>query len=196
MIDESIVARRIRKLRYQRNMTQKELADTVGVTKGYISRIENSTASPPVGTLIGLAQALGVKITSFFEPVDPEIVRTVTRADERPLLVFDGDGSLRYEHLAMKFPNRAFETYIISGEADARVTKKTGHSGQEFLYVLEGEVLLEIDGEEIFLKQGDSILFDSSYPHRGRTNYSGTTKILNVSWSPNRDDKSEGDESL
>jgi len=195
MIDESIVAKRIRKLRYQRNMTQKELADIVGVTKGYISRIENSTTSPPVGTLIGIAQALGVKINSFFESVDPEIIRTVTRADERPLVGFDGDESLRYEHLSMKFPNRAFETYIISGDTNAGVTKNIMHSGQEFLYVLEGEIVIEIEEEEIFLKPGDSILFDSSYPHRGRANYTGTTKILNVSWSPNRDDKSEGDES-
>ena len=65
-INESLIPKRIRRLRLERNMTQKALAEAVGVTKGYISRMENIDTAPPVGTLIALAQAIGVEIDAFF----------------------------------------------------------------------------------------------------------------------------------
>ena len=67
MIKEEQVPKRIKRMRLERKLTQQQVADMMNVTKGYISRIENSRTAPSVGILISLAHALGVDFNAFFE---------------------------------------------------------------------------------------------------------------------------------
>jgi transcriptional regulator with XRE-family HTH domain len=77
MLKEEQVPKRIKRMRIERQLTQQEVADAMGVTKGYVSRIENSKTAPPVGTLISLAQTLGVDFNAFFETEESEIIATL-----------------------------------------------------------------------------------------------------------------------
>ena len=58
MISEHQIPKRIRQIRLERNLTQKDLADAIRVTKGYVSRIENGDSAPPVSKLIAIAECL------------------------------------------------------------------------------------------------------------------------------------------
>jgi transcriptional regulator with XRE-family HTH domain len=166
-IDEKLIPKRIRQLRLERNMTQKALADAIEVTKGYISRMENAESAPPVGTLIALSQALGVELNAFFEVEDPEAYHCVTRKNERPRVARDHMAGATYEHLALNFPKRAFESYIIKVPGPSEHTQVNQHKGQEMLFVLKGAIKFQINGNEYVLQQGDAIYFNASYPHNG-----------------------------
>jgi transcriptional regulator with XRE-family HTH domain len=167
MIKEKQIPKRIRQLRLERDLTQKALADAIGVTKGYISRIENGDSAPPVGTLMALAEGLNVEFSAFFEAEDPEVYVTVTRKNERPSVARDRMVAAEYEHLALNFPNRAFESYVIKASGPGKRSTVTQHKGQEMVYVLKGKIEFSVNGKTYLLDEGDAIHFNSSYPHSG-----------------------------
>ena len=166
-INESLIPKRIRQLRLERDLTQKSLADAIGVTKGYISRMENADSAPPVGTLIALAQALGVELNAFFKAEDPEVYVSVTRKKERQSVARDHMAGATYEHLALNFPNRTFETYIIKTPGPSEYTQISQHKGQEMIFLLRGKIEFSINGNDFILEEGDSVHFNASYPHHG-----------------------------
>ena len=165
-INESLIPKRIRRLRLERNLTQKNLAEAIGVTKGYISRMENTETAPPVGTLIALAQALGVEINAFFQAEDPEVYVSLTRKNERPAVARDYMVGGTYKHLALNFPNRAFESYIVSAPGPTEKSQIVQHKGQEMLFVLRGRIEFSVNGDDFLMEEGDSIHFNASYPHQ------------------------------
>lgn len=183
MIKEDLIPKRIRKMRLERKMTQKDLADAIGVTKGYISRIENSSTAPPVGKLIALAQAMQVEIDAFFGAEDPAVYVTVTRRDQRPVVSSDDKSFTRYEHLALNFPNRAFDAYVIVAPKKRGISQLMQHKGQELLFVLKGSFMLNVDGKDYFLEQGDAVFFDSNYPHYGANHSEEEVELLIVVYS-------------
>ena len=166
-INESLIPKRIRQLRFERSLTQKALAEAIGVTKGYISRMENTETAPPVGTLIALAQALGVELNAFFQAEDPEVYLSLTRKNERPRVARDHMAGATYEHLALNFPKRAFESYIIKTPGTSEKTQLNQHKGQELNFVLKGKIEFSINGNDFILDEGDSVHFNASYRHHG-----------------------------
>ena len=165
MIKEEMIPMRIRTFRLACKMTQRELADAVGVTKGYISKIENGASAPPVGTLIAFAQAMDVEMNAFFEAEDPEVYVAITRKNLRPAVA--SDGRSKYEHLALNFPKRAFESHIIKAPGHSKTSRPHKHKGQELLYILKGKVEFTINGRPYILEEGDSIHFNADYVHFG-----------------------------
>jgi transcriptional regulator with XRE-family HTH domain len=184
MVSEEVVPKRIRQMRLERNLSQKALADTAGVTKAYISRIENASTAPPVGTLIALARALGVEFNAFFETEDPEVYVTVTRRNERPVVARDKQASGAYEHLALNFPNRAFESYVISVPGAGKASQPNQHKGQELIYVLRGRLEFSINGQSYILEEGDSIHFNSSYLHYGSSLSKDGAEVIGIIYNP------------
>ncbi len=179
-INESLIPKRIRRLRLERSLTQKELAEAIGVTKGYISRMENADTAPPVGKLIALAQALGVELNAFFEAEDPEVYLSVTRKKERPSVARDHMAESTYEHLALNFPKRAFESYVIKTPGPSERSQLNQHKGQELIFVLKGKIDFSINGDNFILEEGDSIHFNASYPHNGACISDEGTEIISI----------------
>ena len=166
-ISEAVIPRRLKKMRLERHMTQQKLADSIGVTKGYISRIENAAVAPPLGKLISIAQAFEVDVSAFFDTEETKVYATVTKKGERPVIARDQMSSGMYEHLSLTFPERTFEAYVLKVPPGAASSQANQHRGQELLFVLKGTVEMSINNETYSLDQGDSIFFDSTYPHFG-----------------------------
>ncbi len=161
-------------------MTLEHLAKVTGVTKGYLSQIENSTKAPPFSTLDKIATALGVDITFFFaNNEDREIDDRITsvRPDERKRVA---PGGLRrgygYESLAYKRAGKNMEPYLITVNQQSSGTFQ--HGGEEFLYILEGTLELNYGGEKYLFKKGDSIYLDSGVEHSARAGGKGDVKLL------------------
>ena len=167
MVSEALIPKKIRKMRLDRGWTQKDLADAVNVTKGYVSRIETSDTAPPVGMLIAIAQAFGVDMNTFFNSEEENTYVCVTRRNKRPEVAWDTKANAKFEHLALNFPNRAFDAYIMSTPGNSEVSQHTQHKGQEMLFVIKGEVDFTVNDKTYNLKEGDAIHFDSTYTHFG-----------------------------
>lgn len=188
-IKEEMVPKRIKKMRIERNMTQKELADLVGVSKSYISRIEHADTAPPVGTMIALAQALNVDFNAFFETEDPTAYLSITRKNKRPAVARDNMASFKYEHLALNYPNRAFEPYVIKDLIYNQPSQPNQHKGEELLFVLKGKIEFNVNNQPYILEEGDSIYFNASYPHHGRCFSESGCELIGIIYNGSKTDE-------
>ncbi len=187
-LDEREVISKIRSLRKGEGMTLEQLAKMTGVTKGYLSQIENSTKAPPFSTLDKIASALGVDITYFFannEDDKKDARITLVKPDERKKVT---PGGLRrgygYESLAYKKAGKNMEPYLITVDQQSSGTFQ--HEGEEFLYILEGSLELNYGGEKYLFKKGDSVYLDSGVEHSARAGGKGDVKLLCIIYNYRR----------
>jgi transcriptional regulator with XRE-family HTH domain len=166
------VGERIARLRAERRMTLDRLAQVTRFTKGYLSKIENGRKVPPIATLSRIAQALHTEIGSFFQSARRSVTRevTVVRANERQP-VQRGGSAFGYDYvgLALKRVHKRMDPFIFT--FPPRIDKHVffEHRGEEFLFVLSGTVEFQVGEERFTLRKGDSVYFDASVPHRGRS---------------------------
>ncbi len=170
MLEQKIAAK-IRDIRKRKGLTLAKLGEMVGLSRALLSRIENSKVSPPIATLAKIAKGLEVPISIFFEDDDNDSKGyKVTRREERRQVVRQGTKiGFTYFSLSGLRANHAIESFIVKYP----VIKKEpsilfDHPGEEFLFVLKGEIELIYGNERIRLKKGDAIHFDPSIPHRGQ----------------------------
>ncbi len=184
MVDEREVGRRIRARRLGRGITLQDLAKRTGFTRGYLSKVENSTKAPPVSTLIILAKALNVMITEFFaEPLDKSPICLVKK-NERRNITRDGSGfGYGYQTLAHKFPDKHMEPYILNLPLKPKRNAHFQHKGEEMLFVLEGTMKFFYGDKDFSVEEGDCIYFDASVPHYGISQGDDEVKCLMVIYS-------------
>jgi transcriptional regulator with XRE-family HTH domain len=187
---ERYIGTHVATLRTGRNLTQEQLADAIGVTKGYVSKIENGHIVPPIGTLVRIAQALQVEITEFLKASGDgyddafSIVRTHERRPEvRGASAFGYD----YVSLAHKKRHKHMEPFLFTFPTDISSEVRFEHEGEEFLFILSGRVEWEMDidgsSRKWTLEAGDSLYFESRLPHRGR-GLGGEARALIVIYTP------------
>lgn len=187
-MDEKQISENLKKFRMGKKLTIEKLAKLSGLTKGYISKLENSRKAPPFSTLIKLANALDIDITLFLTD-DSEFPKDlnlcIIRKNERKSI--ESRGTLygyNYEALAYKKVGKNMEPYIISPAFDEKAM--FSHEGEEFMFVLEGVHEFTYDGEKYLLNEGDSIYFDAKLPHSGRSIGGRKAKVLTVMYSYKR----------
>lgn len=165
-MDEAIVAKRIKALRLDRAMTLREVAAATGLTEGLISKIENHRVSPPIATLSKIATALGVKLGYFFREDETYVGYAVKRADEaKKQMRRSRRTGYDYSLLASGKPARRLEPFLVRLSPGARQKRHLLHSGDEFVYVMNGALSFQWGREVFLLKEGDSITYDAGVPH-------------------------------
>ena len=176
MVDEPVttglsIGEKLKTLRESKGKSTEELADEVKLTAVVISQIERGVTTPPVGTLIKLASALGANVGYFFEEEHGTPRVEVVRAGERKrirrkLTHRQSPLSYAYESLAFRKSNKKMEPFLVEFDIDVEEeVPLLKHEGEEFIFVLEGEVEARLGGEVVLLKQGDSLYFESEVPH-------------------------------
>ena len=169
----TIVGAKIKGLRESKNLSVEEIAERSGLSIDQINAIETDETLPSLGPLIKIARALGVRLGTFMDDND-DIGPVVTRAEEhcqdRSISFSNGNADARkhmlYHPLARRKADRHMEPFIIDINPDERRDYKlSDHEGEEFVYVMEGEVELEYGKQKYLLKQGDSIYYDSIVKH-------------------------------
>jgi transcriptional regulator with XRE-family HTH domain len=181
MLDEAEIGRKIKQLRLERGLNLQDLANTTGLTKGYLSKVENSRKAPPVSTLLTLAKALGVNISTIFSDDENTTTSTHVKKSERTTMARDGTAfGYSYEPLAHKFPQRQMDPYILTLPVKPRRRAVFQHKGQELLMPLEGTMRFMYGGKEFIVEEGDCVYFDSSTPHLGTADGSKPVKCLMV----------------
>jgi transcriptional regulator with XRE-family HTH domain len=187
-MDEQLISKNIKRYRLIKGLSLNQLAHLCGLTKGYVSKIENSEKAPPFSTLIKIATALGVDVGLLMaEDNDmPEDTRIcIVRKSEGKEVTTRGTlYGYKYEALAQKKPGKNMEPYIFFPVAKNETM--FSHEGEEFQYVLEGIHEFTFGDQEYTLGEGDSIYFDSSVLHSGRSIGKQPAKILAVIYSYRR----------
>lgn len=168
---EKKIADKIRRIRKNKGITLAQLGDQTQLSKGLLSRIENCQVSPPIATLSKIARGLEVPINVFFEEDDSEQKGyAVTHKNERKQVIQKGTkiGFSYYSLTSLKSPH-AIEPFVVKYPVIAKEPAILfDHTGEEFLFVLKGEMELVYGKEKVRLGVGDAIHFDPSTPHRGQ----------------------------
>lgn len=180
------VGERIRTYRERLQMSIKALAEMSGVGVQVIVAIEAGEAYPALGILVKLSRALGQRLGTFmddqFKP-DPVIVRATDRVCEKTshkTVITEG---LRYAPLGRGKPDRHLEPFFIEVPAGSSAPLSS-HEGEEFLFILTGEVLLIHGTDEHVLKAGDSVYYNSLVPHAVRSSGNLASTLLATVYMP------------
>lgn len=156
------LGRKIRDLRLRRGLTVQQLAGASGLSKGFISQVENGRTSPSLATLQDLARALETSVAYLV--VEEEPTPHVVRASERRRVAVGGNTS-RVELLSAS-PKRNLE--LLIAELPPGVSagdKRHYHHGEECLLCLEGELKITCGDTVVTLGAGDSCHYDGRLPH-------------------------------
>lgn len=178
------VGHKIKELRNSKNITLKKLSEESGLSVGFLSQLERGLTSIAVDSLENLAGILGVNLSYFFN-FNNKPERMVIKSYERPVLSMEDGGLISYG-LCENLEHRAFlpklvEIFPHKTEEQVALYK---HSGEEFIFVLEGILTLYIDNNMYDLYPGDSIYLDSTRVHNWCNNTNKVVKLLTVN-SPN-----------
>lgn len=175
MNEKLSVGQRIRELRTKRGLSLRALAELSSLSTNAISLIERGDNSPTVSSLHNLASALAVPITAFFEqqPVGQVIH---LKKDRRPTSETAG---VKMENLGSGLPNQQLEPFLMTiAPGGSTTSSPITHSGEELVYVLDGDLVCRINEEEYTLEAGDSLLFLASQPHVYRNETRKNAQIL------------------
>lgn len=173
-----VIGNHLRQLRLQRGLSLAQVAESAGISVGFLSALERSRMSASVGTLRKLARFYRTNILDFFEPA--EASNRLVPADKRKVL--EAGPGVRMELLA--WGNTVMEPHLFRIAPKAGSGESYNHEGEEFLFVLRGELRISVDEEEYRLKAGDSFYFESSSPHQWRNPGRSETWILWVNTPP------------
>jgi len=158
---------RIRALRQERGLQQRQLAQKSGLTPSMVSQIESGRLTPSLHTLGKLAGALGVSIASLFETA-PDGRIHVSRNADYPVVSFDGTTE-RWRVLGaglFQGKIRAVVSTIAANGQGVKTAKVIIAPGQmKLFYVIEGKVALHYNGDRHVLEAGDSAVLDGGVPH-------------------------------
>ena len=180
MIDEiKMIADRVRELRDILEISVEDMAEKIGVSVEQYLMYENAEDDIPVGKLYLIAAELGVDPTVLLSGQTPRMADyTVVRGGKG--VTVERYAGYRFTSLAFNFIDRDMEPMIVSLLPTDEMPELVTHAGQEFNYVVEGEMQLYIGEISYILKTGDSVYFDSSVPHAMRALGGTPTKFLAV----------------
>ncbi|HEY3183369.1 MAG TPA: cupin domain-containing protein [Gaiellaceae bacterium] len=164
-IDE--IGSTIRALRQERGLSLRDLSRLTGFSISFLSLVERGRSSLALTSLQKVATALGTSVASFFPDVGraregavPHVVRAQGGASQL------STGSQRtYKLLSGRSFTRVLEPMLVTVEPSETIEEPYSHEGEEFAYVLSGELLFVVDGVHHTVGPGDSIHFQSSIPH-------------------------------
>jgi transcriptional regulator with XRE-family HTH domain len=154
---------RLQELRLRRNWTLQELADRSGLSKAFLSRLESGDRQASIAAVLTLSRIFDVSLASLFESelaTDPCVIVRKAEAIERTV------NGLAYVPLsrASRFFN--LQPIRVRVSRSRRGDEHFHHEGEEWIYLLSGQLTLSLAGNTYNLAPGDAAHFDSRLPHR------------------------------
>lgn len=182
------IGAKIKRFREDNALTLQDMAERTGLSTAVLSQIENHLISPPLGTLIRLTRALDLTPGHFFDQHPDKSFSIVRQAERRPVSRFASKRGVQYgysyESLGHDMKDRHMEPFLVTLEpATLASPKPASHDGQEFLFVLEGEMEVTLGDHSDVLQPGDTIYYDSNIPHLVQCKGNEKALILAVIYS-------------
>lgn len=190
MSEKNMIGSKIHQLRESHEMSVDELAEASNTSTELIEQLENGALVPSLTPLLQIARALGVRLGTFLDDMPHEAPVVVKSGKSDSVVRFSGNcdkcdtSTLEFFSLAANKADRHMEPFLIdvhppkSGEE-----KLSSHEGEEFIYVLKGEIEIIYGKERYELVTGDSIYYDSVVPHHVQARGSDA-QILAIVYAP------------
>ena len=178
------VGERVKGVREKRGFTLQDISQRTDIDVSLLEEIESGAVAPPLGIVIKLAKALEMKMGYFISGEENRPYTIVRQGDRKVISRYDSKKGkhygYEYESLAPHKKDRHMEPFMVTLEHTDTEEERSAHDGQEFIYVLEGNMEVR-HGEEIhILEPGDAIYYDSTVPHLVKCHGDKKTKILAV----------------
>jgi transcriptional regulator with XRE-family HTH domain len=167
------VGPKLRRLRLRKKLGLVQLGEHSGLSPALLSKIERGQLFPTLPTLLRIALVFGVGLDHFFKEDSDRPVHAVVRKGERIRLPDKaGRPSPAYHFESLDYPvsERKLNGYYVEIEAEEEPSEPHEHPGAEIIYLLRGELVVNLEGEDFTLGEGDSMYFDCSHPHSYRRN--------------------------
>ena len=151
------IGSKIRAIRNKKNITIAQMCKETGLSKGFISNVENNNTSPSINTLQSIANFLEVPLPYLL--LEEKQHMRVIRKDERGSSTFN---NLKIEHLTSQGKLRMMSVEFSPG---ASMGELHAHEGEECHIVMQGKVLAEQGEDSVIVEEGDSFSWNASVPH-------------------------------
>jgi transcriptional regulator with XRE-family HTH domain len=163
------LGQKIKTLRQRKGVSLQQMGEKTSLSEPLLSQIENEVVAPPVATLLKISKALNVNIGYFFQEEESGKRAVIVRKNERRIHEDPSKVGYYYESLAYPKADKHMEPFHVQFEVKNKEDILFfNHKGEEFVFVLEGQVEFSYEDEIFTLNAGDSLYFDSSSPHAFR----------------------------
>jgi transcriptional regulator with XRE-family HTH domain len=159
------IGARIRKIRSQQGRTIQEVADASQCSKGLLSKIETGKIVPALGTLSKISKALNVRVSALMEDGDSENPAYTPRPFDSPEAFIPTSKGYSIFAFAPHITDKKMQPMMVRSKKGEVRPHLLSHDGEEFIYILRGEVQIQIGKMSYKLKEGESIYFDSVNEH-------------------------------
>ena len=170
-------------LRKSAGLTLDQLAQVTGLTKSYLSKIERAHRPPPISTLITIARALGTDLDVFFTQ-DKNVLLHTSNLDFLKATEKSSEAGAAYRPLVKVFKNKYMSPFLITVQKGEHNYYK--HDGEEFVYLIRGNVEFEYEGHSYQLQPGDSLYFNSRIKHCFKNNNKKDAVLVTVNFNYKR----------
>ena len=171
------ISGKIRNLRKEKNLTLKDLSMKTGLSVSFLSQVENGYSSLAITSLKKISEALNVTINYFFKT--PEIHNFLVKSEEEKVFKIEGSNS-EFIRISGDFPGRKIESMLVILPPKEMHGSNSIHPGEEFVYVLDGALIVNLAGTDYLVKAGDSIQYPSTTDHSWLNPLNQNTKLLSV----------------
>jgi transcriptional regulator with XRE-family HTH domain len=172
------IGKKIKQLRLKKGLTQEELGERTDLSKGYISQMERDHTSPSIETLFSLLEVLGSSPKEFFDDGGPA-AKVVFSKDEH-ILNTDEDRGYSVRWLVSESNEKEMEPVLLTLEPGGKFKEFEPSLSQTFIFVLEGQILLQLGTESYMAGAGDALYYEASHDHQLSNGGSGEARCLLV----------------
>lgn len=175
------IGKKIKRLRQEKLLTQDELASRCELSKGFISQVERDLTSPSIATLVDILESLGTNLKDFFNEVEEE--KIVFSTDD----FFEAEDKEYQYTIEWVVPNaqkNMMEPMLITMEEGGRYKEESAHEGEEFGFVLQGNISIHIGSKKFKAKKGESFYYKANKNHYISNSGKNRAKVLWVSTPP------------
>ena len=175
------IGKNLRQLRKEHGMTLKEVSDKTELSISFIYQVETNKSSITIESLMKIAEVFHVTPSYFFEREQPVTLKKNIAIHKQATSAKAKNIAFNYNDLSGDFPNRSLAPSMIHLEPRKESAKPMPHSGEEFIYVLDGVLTIKFDEESIDIHPGESIHMKSSVPHNWMNFTEQTVTFVHVS---------------
>ena len=173
------IAERLKTMREIAGLSVEELGERLTIPTEKYAKMETGDVDIPISVLCEAADVFGISVTELLTGEKARLkMYSVVRKGKG--IGVERTAGYDYASLAYGFAERKIEPLLVTVEPrdESAELHMNSHSGHEFHYCLEGEMRLYIGGHELTIREGDSVYFDSKYPHAMRALNNATVKLI------------------
>ena len=173
------IGKKLKDLRIQNGLTLGDLASRSELTKGFLSQVERNLTTPSIATLEDILEALGTNLSEFFHE-EQETQMVFSTQD----FFVDEQEEYKIEWVIPNAQKNQMEPILLTLKPHGMSHILSAHPGEEFGYVLKGNVTLVRENKKYKLKATDTFYLDGKKSHYLYNHTNSEAKVLWITTPP------------